>query len=226
MIPSLLFFPHSAISSPGAPAATLHHFAGEARKEVCPGLAQATCRKNAPRDAHAFVAKWGLASKVPMSYVDHMVDGAPVPVPFLSPKAWVKFLLEKAPELVLGGCQNKDDGRAYLKSFWKAYAKEHPLHRLFGGNHDSRSLENTICLSFRGDEGRGLKKSNTAVLMIENQHWFGNWRQHGTETKSLRLLWMHHQHWYSQEVLPSSGHHRVPATIKSMFLPNHQHEKT
>jgi len=174
MIPSLLFFPHSAISSPGAPAATLHHFAGEARKEVCPGLAQATCRKNAPRDAHAFVAKWGLASKVPMSYVDHMVDGAPVPVPFLSPKAWVKFLLEKAPELVLGGCQNKDDGRAYLKSFWKAYAKEHPLHRLFGGNHDSRSLENTICLSFRGDEGRGLKKSNTAVLMIENQHWFGN----------------------------------------------------
>lgn len=108
-----------------------------------------------------------------MSCVDHMVDGAPVPVPFLSPKAWVKFLLEKAPELVLGGCQNKDDGRAHLKSFWKAYAKEHPLHRLFGENHDSRSLEKTICFSFRGDEGRGLKKSNTTVLMIETNIGLG-----------------------------------------------------
>lgn len=225
MIPSLLFFPHSAISSPGAPAATLHHFAGEARKEVCPGLAQATCRKNAPRDAHAFVAKWGLASKVPMSYVDHMVDGAPVPVPFLSPKAWVKFLLEKAPELVLGGCQNKDDGRAYLKSFWKAYAKEHPLHRLFGENHDSRLWKTPFVWVFVVMKVVGWKVQHGSAD-DRNQHWFGNWRQHGTETKSLRLLWMHHQHWYSQEVLPSSGHHRVPATIKSMFLPNHQHEKT
>ena len=154
--------------SPEVPAATLHHFAGEARKEVCPDLAKAnTCRKNASRDAHAFVAKWGLSWKVPMSYVDHLVDGAPEQFPFLSPKAWVKYLLEKTPELVLGGCQNKDDGRAHLKAFWDAYSNEHPSHKLFWENRDGRLLENTLCLSLHGDEGRGLKKSNTTVLMLE-----------------------------------------------------------
>lgn len=97
------------IESSQAPAATLHHFAGVAREEVDPGLAKATCKQNASRDAHAFIRKWGLAWKVPMSYADHLEDGVTMKIPFLSPKSWVKFLLEKAPDLVLGGCQHKDN---------------------------------------------------------------------------------------------------------------------
>ena len=83
------------IESSQAPAATLHHFAGVAREEVDPGLAKATCKQNASRDAHAFIRKWGLAWKVPMSYADHLEDGVTMKIPFLSPKSWVKFLLEK-----------------------------------------------------------------------------------------------------------------------------------
>ena len=138
-----------------------------AREEVDPGLAKATCKNNASRDAHAFIRKWGLAWKVPMSYADHLEDGVTMKIPFLSPKSWVKFLLEKAPDLVLGGCQHKDEGRAHLKAFWTAYAKEHPTHRLVTEHHEHRSYSNTLCMAMHGDEGRGLKKSNTTVLMLE-----------------------------------------------------------
>ena len=102
-----------------------------------------------------------------MSYVDFEVDGTPTRVPFLGPKSWVKFLLEKAPELVLGGCRDKDDGRSHLKAFWTAYEKEHPTHCLFSQQSEVRSLSNTLCLALHGDEGRGLKKSNTTILMLE-----------------------------------------------------------
>lgn len=110
-----------------------------------------------------------------MSYVDHDVDGETTKFPYLSPKSWVKFLLEKAPELVLGGCRDKDEGRSHLKAFWTSYAKEHPTHRLVNESSELRTFSNTLCLAFHGDEGRGLKKSNTTVLMIETNLGLDTW---------------------------------------------------
>ena len=152
-----------------APAATLDHFRKVAQEELDPGNPgpRATgSLGNACRDAHSFVNRWGLTWKVPLSYVDHVEDGHPCKYAFIRPLNFIKFLLEKAPELLMGGC-NMDTGRSHLESFWTAYKRMHPTHRLFTESHQHRSLNNTLCIAIHGDEGRGLKKGNTTVLMME-----------------------------------------------------------
>ena len=89
-------------------------------------------------------------------------------VHYISPIDFIKYLLEKAPELVFGGHTSPQQGGKQLASFWGNYEKWHGTHRLFLENHPERSLENTLCISFHGDEGRGLKKGNTAILMFES----------------------------------------------------------
>lgn len=151
-----------------APAATLDHFRKVAQEELDPGprASGSHGRGNACRDAHSFVNRWGLTWKVPLSYVDHIEDGQPCKYAFIRPLNFVKFLLEKAPELLMGGC-NMDTGRSHLESFWAAYKRMHPTHRLFTESHEHRSLNNTLCIAIHGDEGRGLKKGNTTILMME-----------------------------------------------------------
>ncbi len=83
-----------------APAATLHHFASLARQDVGQDPGKDMCRNNASRDAHRFVAKWGLTWRVPFSFIKHEVDGDPNDrIAYISPKSFITFLAEKAPEL-------------------------------------------------------------------------------------------------------------------------------
>lgn len=162
----MIFFVWSMESLDEAPAATLHHFATMARAEVS-GLSSSTCKKNASRDSHRFIKAWGLSWKIPMSYLQDFQDGVPVQVPYLSPKSVLKFLLEKAHDLLLGGCSDVSQGQEHLRAFWQEYAKVHSSHILFAEQHEERSVSNTVPVSLHGDEGRGLKKSNTTVVMME-----------------------------------------------------------
>ena len=156
-----------------APAASLHHFAKVARQEVTgTNLDHEMCKKNASRDAHAFVGKWGLAWKVPFSYMDY---GDGEKLPYLSPISFVRFLVEKAPELLVGGCPEMKTGRAHLEAFWREYKGTHPSHRLFHDEHSARMLSNTFAFALHGDEGRGLKRANTTVVMMESCIGVGTW---------------------------------------------------
>ena len=162
-------------SSPKAPAATLSHFAAVAREEVQPGLCGERAKHNASRDSHSFINRWGLAWKVPLSYVDAEIDGENVKFAYIKPKAFLEFLGQKAPELLMGGCQNLVDGKAQLKSFWEAYYHVHPSHRIFNEHHGERSFDNTVSLALHGDEGRGLRKANTTILMMETCIGIDTW---------------------------------------------------
>ena len=125
--------------------------------------------KNASRAAHSFVNKWGLAWKVPFSeftYIDN--NNQEYIISYISPISFAKYLLEKGPELLMGGIQNLEEGRNHLQSFWDSYSSFHPSHRLFTESHPTRSWTNTIPICFHGDEGRGKKKGNTVVLMFES----------------------------------------------------------
>ena len=142
--------------------------------EAEPGLSGERSKKNASRDAHAFIKKWGLAWKVPLSFVDVEIDGEQVKYAFIKPSDFLKFLISKAPELLMGGCP-LDDGQRQLESFWRAYYHTHPTHRLFKESHPERTLSNTFALAIHGDEGRGLRKSNTTLLMFETVLGLGTW---------------------------------------------------
>ena len=169
-----------------APAATLHHFGQIARDEVQPaGLGNERCRKNASRDAHAFIRKWGLAWKVPMSYVETELDGDMVKFGYIKPSHFVEFLINRTPELLLGGCPTVQEGQASLEAFWQAYRHVHPTHRLFHENHPNRSLSSTFAIAFHGDEGRGLKKGNTTILMMETCLGVDSWTNYVQGKSSL-----------------------------------------
>lgn len=151
-----------------APAARLEAFGCQARKE----LGEHTLGKqtgNASRAAHAFVNRWGLTWKVP--FTDFTLEnhhGETVVVSYISPKSFVRFLLKNAPEVLTGGVIELDKGQSQLEGFWRNYEAFHPTHRLFQENHAIRSPRNTLAICFHGDEGRGKKKGNTAVIMFES----------------------------------------------------------
>ena len=162
--------PNSISHSCEVPAAKLRHVADKARGELGEPLraSQPSSGNNACRDAHTLVNKWGLSWKVKYSYLPLHIDGRDIEVPYISPKDFLKFLLGKHPELLLGGVDDLELGRKHLESFWQNYGEIHPEHVLFQEtNHTERRLSNTLPLAFHGDEGRGLKKGNTCVVMME-----------------------------------------------------------
>jgi hypothetical protein len=155
-----------------APAARLHSFHREAREHIGDASLKAKgtgTGSNEARNARRFIRRWGLEWSVPFRSFKHIdAHNEEVIVYYISPLDFVTYLLEKAPEVLLGGHFNETDGKQQLESFWDNYEKIHPSHVLFQENHEHRSRSNTLCLSFHGDEGRGLKKGNTAILMMES----------------------------------------------------------
>ena len=120
-----------------------------------------------------------------MSYWDIADEGhrERINVPVLSPKAWIRFLLEKAPELLTGGHFDRATQTANLESFWQCYEKIHPEHemRTLPGYEARRAF--TIPLSLHGDEGRGQKKGQTFLLMVESNLGLETTRKRKTDER-------------------------------------------
>lgn len=142
-------------------------FAKKAKAELGEFSKEAT-GKNASKDSFGFISRWGLTWKVPITnfaYKDKL--GHDVVVSYIKPRDFIRFLLMKAPELLMGGFVALEAGRAQLKAFWDSYENLHPTHRLFQNPHPVRSRSNTLALAMHGDEGRGKKRNNTCVIMLE-----------------------------------------------------------
>ena len=102
--------------------------------------------------------------KVPISVFHYKENGQDLQVPYISPLAYIKFLLERAPEVLFGGLGILE-GQKMLKSFWEMYRQTHGTHEVYREHSSTTSC--VIPVSLHGDEGRGLKKSNTCILMLE-----------------------------------------------------------
>ena len=150
-----------------APAASLTSIQQKAKADLGEFGPKARSN-NASKSAHAFVNRWGLSWRVPLTdFVSKDKDNHDVLITYISPIDFVRYLLQNAPELLMGGVVNPHAGQDQLEAFWNAYEKAHPTHRLFVDEHPTRSKRNTIPSSFHGDEGRGRKKANTLVMMME-----------------------------------------------------------
>ena len=80
-----------------APAASLRGMAARAREDAGEGPLKNDGGKNACRNAHAFVKRWGLSWNIPFSYLDHIDDaGNLIKIPYVSPKSFLEFLLKKS----------------------------------------------------------------------------------------------------------------------------------
>ncbi len=195
-----LWHPLPILPALEAPAATLAHFRHIAEEELGGlGSAGQSSKTNASRDAHNFINRWGLTWKVPLTYVG---DSEENKYAYIRPYHFVEYLVRKAPELLMGGCVDLEMGRSHLKAFWKSYERYHPSHCLYHDHHQHRSFDNTFCFAIHGDEGRGLKKGNTTILMMESCIGVDTWYNmvagknaatckecgaHGPATKRIRL---------------------------------------
>ena len=141
------------------PATTLQALsAGNAGRALGP-----SGRSNAFRDASRFVRKWGLKWNIQPSYYHYSKDTI---IPYLSPRAMVGHLLAKCPQLLFGGIQNTQDAQQQLLSFWEGYRSTHSDHQVFETHNDY--LMNVLPMLWHGDEGRGVRRGNTAVSTLES----------------------------------------------------------
>ena len=120
------------------------------------------------RSLHRVVERAGLRWKVPISYHQfHKGDGEILPLPYLAPKDLVQYLLEHCPEVFWGGLRDPQEAAKSLKSFWIAYKQQHPEHVVFQQADGESSLEYSIPVAVYGDEGRGVRRGQTALFALE-----------------------------------------------------------
>ena len=98
-------------------------------------------------------------------YFRYKQGAAELTLPYLSPLKLIPYLLERAPEILLGGC-DAVEGQRLLSTFWSTYRGSHPTHRVF--QEHAGSLSTVLPLCVHGDEGRGVRKGNTCLLTVES----------------------------------------------------------
>ena len=125
-----------------------------------PGLAD--CAKvdksHGERNAHRLFNRWGLALKVPITYMEVMAsdsDGDSISVPYLRVPDFAKLLAQKYPAVLLGGL-DACEGAQLLKTFWSRYQKCHPQHEVFQ-QYSCEEWGTLIPMYVHGDKGRTLQ---------------------------------------------------------------------
>ncbi len=130
--------------------------------------------KNASRAVHRMIGRFGMKWKIPISYLEYKYGSQSLSLPYLSPLEIYKFLIDKAPEILFGGFTEQKDIQCLLKSFWQEYKNLHPGHVLFQQNGVESACWNlTVPIVWYGDEGRGRRRGNTAVVMLETVFGLG-----------------------------------------------------
>ena len=120
---------------------------------------------HAARDTRRFINRWGFTWNVPVSYFRYKQGAEELVLPYLSPLKLIPHLLERAPEILMGGCDTVE-GQRLLSTFWSTYRECHPTHTVFQEHADS--LSTVLPLAVHGDEGRGVRKGNTCLLTVES----------------------------------------------------------
>jgi hypothetical protein len=114
---------------------------------------------NFVRDTYRRINHWGIGWKVPLDVANfEFQDHSVVSVHYLPPKKLLQFLVEKKAHSVHGGVPNA------IAAFWECYEKVHPSHETFVTHSDFAKVI-PVCL--HGDEGRGKRRSQTAVVSFE-----------------------------------------------------------
>lgn len=123
---------------------------------------------HASRTVYRALARLGLAWKVPITEFVYPSNrpGENLTVPYLKPSDLVKCFLTHCPDLLFGGASHMKEQSQQLQTFWQHYRAFHPCHIAF--HEFPHNLEQVIPLVLHGDEGRGLRKGNCAVLTLES----------------------------------------------------------
>lgn len=150
---------HPAYADSQVPAVTIEKIHHGALEEAGLTVREAKSH-NVSRDAYRSIQRMGIGWKVKQDVYEYRCDdGSCIPIHYLRPKKLLEYIIAKEPHLVFGA-----GGIDSLASFWHGYGMYHGEHAVFTDNFD---LTQTIPLAIHGDEGRGKRRSSTAVISLE-----------------------------------------------------------
>ena len=122
-------------------------------------------KKNCSRQAWRLFKRRNMAWDVKLSTFQYVTgSGDVIPISYISPVDMFEYLLTNVPGVLVGGLQSAVDRAEYLHTFWSAYQLQHQDHIVYevhGGN-----LSTVVPLRWHGDEGRGKRRGNTAVVSM------------------------------------------------------------
>ena len=145
----------------------------ESAGKVRAGTVDSECGKHVPawkrncsRDTWSFFNRYKLGWKVkPDTFQYNAGDGNVVSIAFLSPKKLLKYMIERHPDVLVGGLQCPQERAIHLQAFWEGFRLQHPDHVVFQEHNDALSY--VFPLYHHGDEGRGKRRGNTVVVSLE-----------------------------------------------------------
>ena len=119
----------------------------------------------ASRSVYRLMNRLNLKWNIPISEVIFHTDvGLELAIPYIKPSDMLTYLLNNHPEIVMGGF-SMHEGAKLFREFWHVYKRYHGSHQIFQEHGDS--LQYCVPLYFYGDEGRGRRRGNTAVYVME-----------------------------------------------------------
>lgn len=102
---------------------------------------------------------WNVRTKT-FNYVS--ASGDQLAISYISPCDLMEFLITHHPGVLVGGFQSSVERAHHLEAFWAAFRLQNNYHVVFEEHNDQ--LQTVIPLVFHGDEGRGKRRGNTAVV--------------------------------------------------------------
>ena len=162
----------SHVSDAQAPACTLGELATAVLSDGCavPSLREASRvdKNHSERNAHRLFNRYGLALRVPLTYlqVPGQEGQEPIAIPYLKITDFSKLLLAKYEAVLFGGLTLGKETDELCTSFWDRY-------QAYNGDHvvySKLSAEDRQCcipILVHGDKGRTLQKSPIFVASFE-----------------------------------------------------------
>ena len=124
-------------------------------------------KKNCSRQTWTTFYRMKLGWKIPLTNYDYQAaSGEVISLPYVSPRNLFQYLLEKHPDVVVGGSMCPLQRASLLEAFWAGFKLENPDHLVYREHRDN--LQNIIPLYYHGDEGRGKRRGNTVVVSCES----------------------------------------------------------
>lgn len=103
---------------------------------------------------------WNVPIKT-FNYVCN-VSGEQMDISYISPCDLMEYLITHHPGVLVGGFQSSVERARHLEAFWAAFRLQNNHHVVY--EEHNCNLQAVIPLVFHGDEGRGKRRGNTAVV--------------------------------------------------------------
>ena len=125
-------------------------------------------RAHSERNAHRLFNRYGIALKVPISYLDVATDTGEdnISLPYLRITDYLQLLAQSYPHLLLGGLEMGTASQELCQTFWLRYRRYHPEHRVFE-RYTEEDFKFCLPVYIHGDKGRTLQKSPIFVMSWE-----------------------------------------------------------